>query len=140
MATRKIIIAFVVCQNGNEPHHWLQVLPSDRSTTMNNQTMKQAIRYRLGLNPYGTTTPPICLCGKKDVYQHDPYHSLSCSALRCHGTNMRHYLLVKNIANWIRRAGALVRIEVTGMSSDDNKRPDIVFWYDKKQCSRCNCN
>ena len=121
-------------QQGKESHQWLQVLPTDQYTLkMNNRTMIQAIRYRLGLNPYDIT-PPICLCGKKDVYQQDPYHSLSCSALRSHGTNMRHYLLVKNIADWIRKTGAIVRTEVTGMSSKDNKRPDIVFWYDNKQC------
>jgi hypothetical protein len=120
-------------QKGNESHQWLQVVPSDRSLTMRNQVIKQSIRYRLGLNPYDTVTPPICLCGKKDVYQHDPYHSLSCSALRYHGTNMRHHLLVKNIAEWIRRAGAITQIEVTGMSTKDKKRPDIVFWHDKRQ-------
>jgi hypothetical protein len=122
-------------QKGNEAHQWLQVIPADKSLKMSDFTMKQSIRYRLGLSPYDLATPPICLCGKKDVYKLDPYHSLSCSVLRYHGTNMRHALLVKNIAEWIRKAGAIVRTEVTGMSSDDKKRPDIVFLHaqDKKQ-------
>ena len=120
-------------QKGNEAHQWLQVIPADKSLTMSDFTMKQSVRYRLGLSPYDMATPPVCLCGKKDVYHLDPYHSLSCSVLRYHGTNMRHTLLVRNIAEWIRKAGAIVRTEVTGMSSDDKKRPDIVFWHDKKQ-------
>lgn len=125
----------IACLNqpGNESHHWLQVLPSDRSSTMNDPTMRQAVLYRLGLNPYDKVVPATCLCGKKDVFHGDPYHSLSCSALRYYGTNRRHNLLVRNMTNWIRRAGAIVQTEVTGMSSENNKRPDIVFWYDQKQ-------
>jgi hypothetical protein len=120
-------------QKGDESHQWLLVTPSDQSLRMNNQVVKHAVRYRLGLNPYDTIVPSTCLCGKKDIYSTDPYHSLSCPALRHHGTNIRHETLVRNMSTWIERTGALVRTEVTGLSKDDRKRPDIVFWFEQRQ-------
>jgi uncharacterized protein YdbL (DUF1318 family) len=37
------------------------------------------------------------------------------------------------MATWMRRAGIEIEREVEGMSSDNNKRPDIVFWHQYKQ-------
>jgi hypothetical protein len=108
------------------------VVASDRSLTMSDEVMRIAVRYRSGLNPY-VTAPRLCLCGKVGVHDSHPYHALSCSSLRHHGTNWRHDFCVHGMSHWIRRAGAIVRTEVTGMSSADNKRPDIVFWHDFKQ-------
>jgi hypothetical protein len=34
------------------------------------------------------------------------------------------------MATWIQRTGAGVQMEVTGLSRDDRKRPDIVFWFE----------
>jgi hypothetical protein len=115
-------------QKSNDSHHWMLVLPSDRSLRMDNQVMKHAIRYRLGLNPYNIT-PPTCLCGKHNIYTEQPYHSLSCPELRSRGTNHRHWLLVQTMATWIARTGVPVWVEASGLSSNNKKRPDIVYMY-----------
>jgi hypothetical protein len=119
-------------QKGYDSHHWLLALPCDSSRRMSNFDMKQSIRYRLGLGPFESIAPSTCLCGKKDIFALDPYHSLSCSTLRYHGTNQRHDMLVRNLATWIRRAGAIVQTEVGGLHSKDRKRPDIVYWFEGK--------
>jgi hypothetical protein len=80
-------------------HIWLSVIPSDSTLKMSGDAMRLAIRHRLGLPPYDTM-PTHCICGMQNAFQHDPYHSFSCSVLRSHGTIFRHNLLLHRMAVW----------------------------------------
>lgn len=119
-------------QRRTESHTWIQVVARDPSLRMQDHVIRQAVCYRLGLNPY-PNLPPVCLCGKDRPYHTNHYHALSCPVLRSRGTNLRHHLIAKNLTTWMRRAGINVEREVEGMSADDNKRPDIVFWNHYQQ-------
>jgi hypothetical protein len=119
-------------QPQTESHMWLQVVARDPTMRMTDRVVRHAACYRLGLNPY-PNLPPVCLCGKPRPYHSNHYHALSCRVLSTRGTNVRHNLIAKNVTSWLRRAGLNVEREVEGMSSDDNKRPDIVFWHNYQQ-------
>ena len=119
-------------KDGAESHMWLQVVASDPTLRMPDVAVRHAACYRLGLNPY-PNLPPTCLCGKAQPYHSNCFHALSCPIVRNRGTNVRHHLITKNLTSWLRRAGLNVEREVEGMGSEDNKRPDVVFWHKYKQ-------
>jgi len=83
---------------------------------------------RLGLNPFPHLQQLQCICTKKDyIFQHDPFHALTCERTRYKGTNQRHNLIVYRLAELTRRAGITTEIEVNHMQDKNRQRPDLIL-------------
>ena len=66
-----------------------------------------------------------CVCGMTNAFQ-DPYHALVCKETRYLGYHSRHNQIITNMAEYIRRLGFHISVELNNTSEKDRKRTDIV--------------
>ena len=86
---------------------WLTTIPSSHNLKLSDSHMGIAARLRLGL-PVKDNLPDLCSCGK--TFGTDLSHFLCCRLLAGYITK-RHHAIVKRLAGYFSKAGALVSIE-----------------------------
>ena len=83
---------------------WLNTVPSSPELFVMDAHFALAVRLRLGLPPQ-EKLPLECKCGA--ILKNDPAHFLSCKLLKRTIVTARHDMLVRQIASFVRSAGAL---------------------------------
>ena len=107
---------------------WLQVIPTDKTTTMPDGQFTSAARIRLYL-PASAAIAEHCSCDRftnePGAYAIDPIHALSCQRTSGREITERHGNVVDPVATGFRECGVHVHVEASGHDDETNKRPDI---------------
>jgi hypothetical protein len=84
----------------------------------------------LGLPPYRNQLPPNCTsCGAEDAIRIDRWHHLSCNIHKRREINLRHNAVVHALYAHAGYAGGAVAKEPSGLSTEDNRRPDLQIVF-----------
>jgi hypothetical protein len=95
---------------------FLSALPTVAAYTLDNESVVQAVRHRLGLSAADALVPQVCVCGT--LFADDPDHYHSCVKLRSSSLTLRHNAIVNTLASLATEAGWHVTVE-----PDDHLRP-----------------
>jgi hypothetical protein len=95
---------------------FLSTLPTVAAYTLDNESVIQAVRHRLGLSAADEIVPQVCVCGAR--FADDPDHYHSCVKLRSSSLTLRHNAIVNTLARLATEAGWLVTVE-----PNDHLRP-----------------
>jgi hypothetical protein len=109
----------------NSTHEWIYAVPSHNNLIMSNDNYELAMRRRLGLPLYDDMRNFECVCGILNAFQ-DPNHALICKQTRYIGYHGRHNQIITNMAEYMRRLGFHVSVELNNTSEKDRKRTDLV--------------
>jgi hypothetical protein len=100
---RKALMTAVAAPNAST---FLTVLPTEPLYRLDDESMRLAIRHRLGLPPSDSLPSQHCVCTRSDfVFSSDPDHLHSCNLTRTNSLTLRHDQLVHTIAELSREAG-----------------------------------
>ena len=100
---RKTLLTAVAAPNAST---FLNVLPTEPLYRLDDDSMRLAIRHRLGLPPSDSLTSQHCVCTRPDfIFASDPDHFHSCNLTRTNSLTLRHDQLVHTIAELSREAG-----------------------------------
>jgi len=113
---------------------WLTVVPSSRRLFLSDFEFRTVMRLHLGLTPT-TDMPPACAC-KSDLKE-QPLHHLHCASFTGALITSRHDRIVRLLANWARKAGAIpvvepamdgasVRVDLAIHAADGTSLIDVV--------------
>jgi hypothetical protein len=95
---------------------FLSALPTIAAYTLDNESIIQAVRHRLGLSAADELVPQKCVCGT--LFSSDPDHYHSCVKLRGSSLTLRHNAIVSSLGQLATEAGWHVTVE-----PNDHLRP-----------------
>jgi hypothetical protein len=123
-------VAHLTCISAPHASTWKTVIPSSTLCVLADPHYRIAARLNLGLPPYRNQLPSNCTsCGVKDAIRIDRWHHLSCNIHKRREINLRHNTVVHALYAHAGYAGGAVAKEPSGLSTEDNRRPDLQIVF-----------
>jgi hypothetical protein len=106
---------------------WKTVVPTSNLLVLPTPHFRLAVRQNLGLAPFPNMLTNCLTCSDlpNTLVRDDPWHWLSCNSIKRTSHTQRHDNVVHNFARHTHYAGGLATVEVSHLSDESKKRPDL---------------
>lgn len=105
---------------------YLTTIPTEHNYNIDNDSLRLAVRHRLGIPPNDSLILDQCICSNHTEFIQDSDHFHACVATRSDSLTMRHDMLVHCIADLAEMCKFIVQIEPTNHIRPGFRREEIM--------------